>query len=444
MDFEGRFVSPDDLVSVLRRVSDESLSGVMILRCGVMSVATFYFYNGQLSGSENPERHRRLGRILLNRGLIDRSGLDEALAYQADFAPGTPIGKVLVHHKKLSQDELAEAVRIQIEDELASALDCLDGFYQFNATQSNEGEPPLVLLDTKALLDETVGRQKEWTQIRAKVPNDSVIPKVVKLDGPSDREVLHLTTREWHVLSLINGYYDVGCISVRSGLGRFETYKVLENLLTSGVIQLLQPKEPVNQPAMDEEGNAMPPADNNSDSRAAGSSSSRWGSLLARLREDGDNGNGTRSPDTTMLHFDSPVSFLAEVANQVLDKLMTNPDFVANTSDERLAEVYWRQVLMTFPKADLVAARMNIMDATDFDRYTRTLGVDGPMHSIYLDTVDALSRFIRTIYLLSAQRLGSKAARTLFVDVMENIKSRSTIANSESFFFKELAAEVLA
>lgn len=383
---------------------------------------------------------------MLNRGLIDRAALEEALAYQADFAPGTPIGKVLVHRDKLTQQDLVDAVRIQIEDELASALDCIDGFYQFAEDANADRETPLVLLDTVKLVDETLTRQKEWRDIRQKVPNDAVIPCVVKLSGSADREALHLSTREWHVLSLVNGYYDVGCISARSGLGRFETYKVLDSLLSSGVVDMQEPREPVAD-TVDDMGRPMPggaEAGRVGSKSSVGSSSSRWGSILARLRDEGEGGEGGTGADMSLLRFDSPVSFLAELGNQVIDRLMGNPDFVANTADERLAERYWRQVLMTFPRADLVSARLNVLDASDFDRYTRSLGVDGPMHSIYLDTIDALSRFMRMVYLLSAQRLGTRVARTLFVDVMENVKSRSTIANSESFFFKELAAEILA
>lgn len=441
MDLEGRFTSPDNLADIMRRASAESLSGVLTVRCGISSVASFSYHRGQLCGSGNPERHRRLGRILLNRGLIDRSALEEALAYQADFAPGTPIGRVLVHRGKLALSEMTEAIRIQIEDELSEVLNCVDGFYQFTETVPADDETPQVLLDTVAIIDQTLSRQTEWGRIRAKVPNDAVIPSVVKLKDPSDREVLHLNTRQWHVLSLINGYYDVGCIATRSGLGKYETYKVLETLLASNVIALHTPRDPASEVNADGE---IVQAEGQKAEASAGSSSSRWGSILARLRDESDGGENASAGSAVMLKFDSPVSFLVEIANRTLSKLMLNQDFIVDPSDERLAERYWRQVLMTFPKADLVEAEMNLLDGSGFERYTRTLGIEGPMRSIYLDTIDAISRYLRTLYLLSAQRLGSRAARTLFVDVMEDVKGRSTIANSDAFFFKELAGEILA
>lgn len=443
MDLEGRFTSPGELADLMRRAGAESLSGTLTVRCGVSFVTSFTYYRGQLSGSENPDRHRRLGRILLNRGLIDRAALEEALAYQADFAPGTPIGRVLVHRGKLTQGELVEAVRLQIEDEMSSVLTCTEGFYQIVKDTEEPSEPPAVLLDTEALVNETVARQKEWEKIRLNVPSDNVIPAVLKLKGPEDREVLHLTPRQWHVLSLVNGYYDVGCIAARSGLGRFETYKTLDSLLGSRVIELHAPREPVAD-SMNADGESPATENPSPNAKSAGSSSSRWGSILARLRDETEPGHRGRAEDNGLLDFNSPISFLVDVCNKILARLMTNQDFVVDPSDEKLAERYWRQVLMTFPRADLITANLNLLDASTFDRYTRTLGVDGPMRSIYLDTMDAISRYMRTIYLLSAQRLGSRAARMLFVDVMEDVKSRASIANAESFFFKEFAAETLA
>jgi len=124
-------------------------------------------------------------------------------------------------------------------------------------------------------------------------------------------------------------------------------------------------------------------------------------------------------------------------------RLMANQDFIVDPSDERLAERYWRQVLMSYPRADLVTASQNVLSSDSFDRYTRSLGVEGPMKSIYLETPEALNRYMHTLYLLSAQRLGTKTARNVFINGMEDMRKRSNIENGDTFFFKEFAAKVL-
>lgn len=435
MDNEGRFVGADNLADVIRRAGTESLSGTLTVICN-NSPTELHYYLGKLTGSGNPERPRRLGQILLSRGLVDRAALEEALAYQQDFSPGTPLGKVLVFRERITPQALQDAIKLQLEEELWDLLMQTDGTYRFFAKPGPLVEPPLVELDPEPLVKLVIERRAEWVRIKQKITNDSLIPAVVKMDTPSDREALSFDKKEWQILSLVNGYYDVGAISARSGLGRFESYRILNNFLSSGIISLKAPKEPV--PA-DLSGDGTAPAAGPTSS--AGSSSSRWSGILAKMRDAEDPENP--AIERGRLHFESPVSFVVAAANTLLGKLMQNADFIVDPNDERLAERYWRQMLMNYPRADLVQAEMNTLDATSFDRYIRTLGVQGPMKSIYLETMEALNRFLRTLYLLCSQRLGSKLAKTLFVETMEGLRQRSSMKNSETFFFKEFAAKIL-
>jgi hypothetical protein len=434
MELEGRFISTEALAEVIRNVGLERMSGTLVLRCGTIST-DFQFHYGKLSGSGNRDRPRRLGQILLNRGLIDRAALEEALAYQADFSPGTPIGRVLIHRGRLTVSDLREAVRLQVEEEMWDILSHGDGFYQFKK-EDPESDEPLVELEPDPLVTEVLARREEWNKIRATISSDTMVPAVVKIRDSPDRESLHLGEREWRILSLVNGYFDVGCIATRSGFGRFETFKILHSFVSSGLIDLRPSQEP---PATlsDEHPDVANATDTSANSS---SSSSRWSGILSRLREESDQ---LSVPEATRLQFDSPVAFLVAICNQVMLKLMANQDFIVDPSDERLAERYWRQVLMSYPRADLVTASQNVLASDSFDRYTRSLGVEGPMKSIYLETVEALNRYLRTLYLLSAQRLGSKAAKNVFLHVMDDMRQRSAIGNSESFFFKEAAAKVL-
>lgn len=438
MELEGRFTSPQNLADVMRKLAAEHMSGILKIRCSTVSSA-FEYFRGRLSGSDRQERPRRLGRILLNKRLIDRPTLNDALSYQADFAPGTPIGRVLVHRGFLSVNDLREAVQLQLEEELAAVLECPDGFYQFEPSEVSPEDAPLIEQDVDELIRLLLGRQDEWERIRQRIPDDSLVPKVVQLTGSSDRELIHLNKDEWSMLSLVNGIHDVGCIASRSPLGTFETYRVINALLTQGLIELKESDEPSPIRFGTDHDDVPGGVPEKSAANAGNSSSSRWSSLLTRLRDDVENS----SSDATKLTFDSPVPFLTEICNQVIMKLSANQDFVVDPSDERLAERYWRQVLMSYPRADLIEAHRNLMDPSNFNRYTRTLGVEGAMSSIYLETVEALCRFLRTIYLLSSQRLGTRAARTLFVNVMDDIRRRSNIKNSENFFFKEEVAKIL-
>lgn len=436
MELEGRFTSTAKLEEVIRNIAANSMTGTLVLRCGTQS-ADFQFHQGKLTGSGNPHRPRRLGQILLNRGLIDRATLEEALACQSDFSSGTPLGRILIHGGHITIAELRDAVRLQAEEEMWEVLAQGDGFFQFKSEEP-AADQPLVELVPEVLVAELISRREEWNNIRMTISNDNMVPAVVKIKDSAERETLHLSEQEWHVLSLINGYYDVDCIATRSGLGKFETYRILYSFISSGLVYLKPAIElaPSNLPDEPQDG-----ADGGeAESIAGATSSSRWSGILSRLREEPE---VAMIPDSKRLQFESPVTFLVGVCNQVMLHLMENQDFIVDPSDERLAERYWRQILMLHPRADLVAARQNVLSAETFDRYTRSLGVEGPMKSVYLESVEALNRYLRTLYLLSAQRLGSKTAKAIFLQVMDDMRQRSTIGNSESFFFKEATAKVL-
>lgn len=422
----------------MSKLGTGTMTGTLKLRCGTNST-NFDFYRGNISGSENPHRPRRLGQLLLSRNLIDRVALEEALAYQADFSPGTPIGRVLLHRKRLTAEALHDAVRLQLEEEIADILSHGEGFYQFTLIPLTDDDPPLVELNAQAVVQDVLSRRSEWERIRVRIPNEQAVPSVLKLDGSSDREALHLSNRDWQILSLVNGYYDVGCIASRSGLGRFETYKILDSFLSTGLIEFKPGREPAPETPSEEKLD-ISKGYGHSQSQKTGASSTRWSGILARLRDDSEQSD---IPDSSRLQFDSPVGFMVEISNQITRRLMSNQDFIVDPSDERLAERYWRQVLMSHPRADLVSAHMNTLSSESFDRYTVTLGIEGVTKTIYLETIDALGRHLRTLYLLSAQRLGSKVARLLIATVMEETKHRSIIKNADSFFFKEIATKVL-
>ena len=152
MELEGRLTSAENLAEVIRGLSAKRMSGTLVLRYGT-AAADFELYYGKLCGSNNPDRPRRLGQILLSRGLIDRASLEEALAYQTDFSPGTPLGRVLIHRGRITVEDLRDAVRLQIEEEMWDVLAHGDGFYQFKESESTD-EQPLVELEPEPLVIE--------------------------------------------------------------------------------------------------------------------------------------------------------------------------------------------------------------------------------------------------------------------------------------------------
>ncbi|MGI8908882.1 MAG: DUF4388 domain-containing protein [Candidatus Sumerlaeaceae bacterium] len=448
------------LPEVLQFLGMGKMTGALTIVHGDYA-ATLVLRQGRLINSSSLGRSRRLGQMLINRGLIERSAVEEALAYQQDFSPGTPLGRILVHRGYLTMDQLRQAIRLQLEEELWDLFSLREGSFKFeHGDEATIGSDSVVELEIEPLILEGTRRQDEWSRIVRNIPSDSAIPYVVSLSDPEDRELLQLSSSEWQVLSLINGDYDMGCIANRGGIGKFETFRVINSFLASGLVKVMMPTEPV--PArvpLEESAESFSAAKNGNGSASSEErtppglgSSARLASLFTRWRESDSSGNLMPPPDSDapttrprgQLSFVSPVSFVVATCNAVLGELMRQPDFVIDPRDERIGERYWRQIVMDFPKADLVWAEGNLLKAERFDRYIESVGVDGPMRGIYTDTMEALSRYLRTCYMLAAQRLGTKVARRTFASLLEDFRQRSKVLNAEDFFFNEYATRALA
>ncbi len=459
MELEGRLNSSMSLPEVLQFLGMNMMTGSLTIAHGDYT-ASLVLNEGRLVNSSCLGRPRRLGQMLLHRGLVERDELEEAVAYQQDFSPETPLGRILVQRGYLTEEQVRKAIRLQLEEELWELFALREGTFRF---EHGKHEPhPLdsvVELEIEPLLLEGTRRMDEWTRIVKNIPGDDVIPAVLPL-ADTDREMLQFSESEWQVLSLINGVYNIGCIASRSGIGKFETYRIINSFMASGLVGVRTPSEPapasIPLATSSERGTAHAGAQNGSGSRngadsapASAGSSARLASLFARWRDD-SSGNLLIPPDEPAtrergpLSFASPVSFISGICNAVLTEVMRNPNFIVDPRDERIAERYWHQIVMEFPKADLVTAENNRLLPEDFDRYIDSVGVEGPMKSIYVDTMEALCRYLRTIYLLTAQRLGGKIARKIFANVLEDYRQRSKIHNAEAFFFNEYASRALA
>ena len=458
MELEGRLNAPMSLPEVLQFLGMGKMTGVLTISQSDYT-ASLVLRQGRLINSSSLGRSRRLGQMLINRGLVDRAAIEEALAYQQDFSPGTPLGRILVHRGYISMDQLRQAIRLQLEEELWELFSLREGSFKFeHGDEDTIGTDSLVELDIEPLILEGTRRLDEWSRIVKNITSDSAIPVIVPFADPEDRDMLQLSDGEWQVLSLINGGYDIGCIANRSGIGKFETFRVINSFLAAGLVKITMPTEPV--PArvpLEDTAESFTASRNGNGSHAEKTptgigSSARLAALFTKWRE-GDSSSGlvpVPDPDQHAsapkgpLAFGSPVSFIVAMCNAVLNELMQQPDFVIDPRDERIGERYWRQIVMDFPKADLVTAHENALNAEQFDRYIASVGVDGPMRSIYTDTMEALARYLRTCYMIAAQRLGAKLARKVFATLLEDYRQRSKISNAEDFFFNEYATRALA
>lgn len=430
MELEGRLNSTISLPEIIQFLGINRMTGTFTVVGGDQHAVSLDLKQGKLVGSISLNRSRRLGQILLNWGLADRQTIKDSIEYQKQFSPGTPLGRILVQREVITGDVLKKAVKLQLEEEFWELFSLETGSFKFEHKNDVEvGKDFLIELDIEPLIIEGTRRLDEWTDIRKNIPSEKHVPHVVPFHDSSEREMIHLSEKEWNVLSLINGRYNMECLTLRSGLGRFETFRITNGLIANGLVRLTLDKDALPISLEFGDFNEREPSDHSF------KSDPHMISLKAL---------DTQTPTgEAEIIYPTAVSYLAAISTTALGHLTQDSSFIIDQRDEKIAELYWNEILMAYPRADLIVTSGNTVSSDNFDRYTRELGIDGVLRSVYLETLDALIRFIRTIYLISAQRLGTKNSRSIFTGILVRSKENSRIDNTANFSFAEFVARVL-
>jgi len=93
-----------------------------------------------------------------------------------------------------------------------------------------------------AILMEAARRSDEWKLIAEKIPSTAHVPEFVVPEGAGDSEgQINLNTREWQLLSKIDGLRSVREIAAASGLSNLDAAKLLLGLVSTGLIRVKPP-----------------------------------------------------------------------------------------------------------------------------------------------------------------------------------------------------------
>jgi hypothetical protein len=447
MELEGRLNPALSLPEILQFLSMGKMTGTLTVTHGNYTVL-LHLRSGKLVNSSSLGRPRKLGQMLVNQGLVQRQDVEEALRHQKTIEPAPQLGQILIDKRVITKDQLRQAIRLQLEEEMWDLFSLQEGAFKFDyADESAMGEV-LVELDVEPLIIEGTRRLDEWVRIVRNIPGDNAVPSVRPLAFDTAREEMQFTDREWRVMSLVNGFYTLGSIANRSGIGKFETYRVLNSFLASGYISIrAESREdefeasyaPIDVDDIVPKGNGKAKPEK----QAAGSSSARILAMFVRKKAAEEMGDAVDKPaPVQLMDYPSPVAFVGAMVNALAKELCAEPEFYVGPRDDRLVAHYSRGIALSFPKADLLQARGNRIDVSRFDRYVELAGVQGPFEPVVADTLEALGRLLKMFFALAVQRLGLRPARRMFGEFFADFRQRSTIRFSEDFYFQEYSEKV--
>lgn len=225
---------------ILQLLSTGKKTGILaITRGSAQKEICFKDGNIVYATSKNAEEDF-LGSLLLRRGRIGKSDLDRALHLHK--STGKRLGIVLVDMELFSREEIADCLKLQIEEIIYNLFSWPEGSFVFQEGKLPKVKDILVELQTMNIIMEGTRRIDEWLEIQRSLPAEHAILRVVT-DPKSKSGDLTLSLEEFQILSLINGERTVPDIVAVSPVGEFATYRGVYKLLSSDLVEVTGSKQ---------------------------------------------------------------------------------------------------------------------------------------------------------------------------------------------------------
>ncbi len=118
------------LSDIFQIISLSKKTGTLVLK-GAAGAAVVVFKDGQVIQAATDDLRDTLGNILISKGIIGETELENALEEQKKLKGAKRLGQILVEQGHIDQDVLEDTIREQIESLIYSLLGWDDGFFNF-------------------------------------------------------------------------------------------------------------------------------------------------------------------------------------------------------------------------------------------------------------------------------------------------------------------------
>ncbi len=191
-----------------------------------------------------------LGNMLLKRGKISKTDLDRAITLHKQT--GRQLGTTLVDMNIFEKSEIAECLKLQIEETVYNLFSWPQGDFVFYENEKPKNAPFLIELNTMSVIMEGTRRIDEWIEIQKVLPPDNVLFAVNKNPKRKSDEIV-LTLDEFKILALIDGEHTMPELISKSPMGEFVTYRCIYRLILNKLIEVVGKKEKQSADQEDEE-----------------------------------------------------------------------------------------------------------------------------------------------------------------------------------------------
>ena len=211
------------------------------------SIVMIYFEAGDITYGYGPRQTFHLGRLLTERGKITPEQLQEAVETQARTENTKRLGAILIEKGLVDRADLEGVVRDQIKELLYSLLSWQSGSFKFYENQFPTDEEIKLTLSVEDVILEGLRRMDEQAMIRETIPDTNQVFSISSSQSGRTRSVT-MKASEWNVMALVDGRRSVEQICTISRFGREETLSRMAQLKLSGLITTTERKPEKDEP----------------------------------------------------------------------------------------------------------------------------------------------------------------------------------------------------
>jgi tetratricopeptide (TPR) repeat protein len=222
------------LPQVLRRIFLDGLKGTLRL---VRSdeIRNLFFERGELRTATSSREGQKIGSFLKRRGWITDKDLAWALETVARQGRAR-LGKILVERGLVSRPVLDAEMKRLVEEIVFSTFEWDQGEYRFEPSPGILDPDVVLALSTAATVVEGIRRLPESDAFRQRLGDGKRIP-VLAGDPLSRYQYLSLTPQEAYLLSRVDGIQDLDSLLKLGGASRSAAAKTLYALVSCGIVE---------------------------------------------------------------------------------------------------------------------------------------------------------------------------------------------------------------
>ncbi|MBI1292629.1 DUF4388 domain-containing protein [bacterium] len=395
------------LPEVLQFISMGKSTGLLTVKDGAGLETTLMIKSGRIINSSALERQRRLGDLLVHRGILKRSVLAQVLALQRTVESDKRLGQILVERDIIQEAQIREVLRLQLEEEIWNLFGIEEGEFRFEQVPDDKLGEASVQIDIEPLLLEGTRRQDEWRRIVRVLPSDRLVP-AVKAPAGDGASKMKLDPREWKVLAQINGKFPIRAVVNRAAMGRFEVYQIITVLMQRGVVYILDEKLSQNGAAA--EATSKPAVAAPSAAKPAGGVTGLFSIFSSGKSKEDKN---------ERVSCVSPIGVAAWMANKLLDSYLSARELKPQPGDGALLPPMWKDLLISYPRADIISIENNHVSAERMETYIKLFEFGEATQDSYEDCLEALLQLTNGLYRVFSQRIGEKNAARIAREVLD-------------------------